>query len=82
MLELEKTRIDKWLWAIRIYKTRSLASEACAAGKIKIEGDTVKASYCIKPGQTIHINRQGEKNTESSKADRKTGRCATRRYLL
>ena len=61
MLELEKTRIDKWLWAIRIYKTRSLASEACAAGKIKIEGDTVKASYCIKPGQTIHINRQGEK---------------------
>lgn len=53
--------MDKWLWAIRIYKTRSLASEACGAGKIKIEGDAVKASYLIKPGQTIHINKQGEK---------------------
>ncbi|HQG37771.1 MAG TPA: RNA-binding S4 domain-containing protein [Chitinophagales bacterium] len=61
MDELDKTRIDKWLWAIRIYKSRSLASEACGAGKIKIEGDAVKASYLIKPGQTIHINKQGEK---------------------
>ena len=61
MSEIQKTRIDKWLWAIRIYKTRTLASDACAAGKIKIDGDSVKASYLLKVGQTVHINKQGEK---------------------
>ena len=61
MPELEKIRIDKWLWAIRLYKTRSLASEACAAGKVKIEGESVKASYLIKAGQIVHLNKQGEK---------------------
>ena len=61
MSEIQKTRIDKWLWAIRIYKTRTLASDACAAGKIKIDGDSVKASYMLKVGQTIQINKQGDK---------------------
>ena len=61
MSEILKTRIDKWLWAIRIYKTRTLASDACAAGKIKIDGDSVKASYLLKVGQTVHINKQGDK---------------------
>ena len=63
MSELDKTRIDKWLWAVRIYKTRSLATEACAAGKIKINGESVKASYLLKPGQSIQLNKQGEKST-------------------
>jgi ribosome-associated heat shock protein Hsp15 len=61
MSEIQKTRIDKWLWAIRIYKTRTLASDACAAGKIKIDGDSVKASYLLKVGQTVHINKLGDK---------------------
>lgn len=61
MSEIQKTRIDKWLWAIRIYKTRTLASDACAAGKIKIDGDSVKASYLLKVGQTVYINKQGDK---------------------
>jgi ribosome-associated heat shock protein Hsp15 len=63
MPELQKTRIDKWLWAIRMYKTRTLASDACAAGKIKIDGDSVKASYMIKVGQTVHLSKQGDKLT-------------------
>jgi len=63
MSDLLKTRIDKWLWSVRVYKTRTLASEACAAGKIKIDGDSVKASYLVKQGQTIQINRQGDKLT-------------------
>jgi len=61
MNEPEKLRIDKWLWAVRIYKTRTLATDACIAGKIKIDGVAVKPSYLLKAGQTIHINRQGEK---------------------
>lgn len=61
MSELQKVRIDKWLWAVRMYKTRTLATEACASGKIKIEGESVKASYLLKAGQTIHVNKQGEK---------------------
>ncbi len=62
MPEIQKTRIDKWLWAIRIYKTRTLASDACSAGKVKIDGESVKASYMIKVGQTVHIQKQGEKH--------------------
>jgi ribosome-associated heat shock protein Hsp15 len=61
MPELEKIRIDKWLWAIRLYKTRTLASDACAAGKVKIDGESVKASYLLKTGQIVHLNKQGEK---------------------
>ncbi len=67
MVEIQKVRIDKWLWSIRMYKTRTLASEACAAGRIKIENKSVKASYLLKIGQTIHINKQGEKHILKSK---------------
>ncbi|MBK9330505.1 MAG: RNA-binding S4 domain-containing protein [Sphingobacteriales bacterium] len=61
MTDVEKVRIDKWLWAVRIYKTRTLATDACNAGKIKIDGVAVKPAFLIKVGQTIHISRQGEK---------------------
>ncbi|HPH87665.1 MAG TPA: RNA-binding S4 domain-containing protein [Chitinophagales bacterium] len=66
MSELQKIRIDKWLWSVRMYKTRTLATEACAAGKIKIDGEAVKASYLLKIGQLINMNRQGEKWTLKS----------------
>ena len=66
MSELQKIRIDKWLWSVRMYKTRTLATEACAAGKIKIDGEAVKASYLLKIGQLINMKRQGEKWTLKS----------------
>lgn len=46
----EEVRIDKWLWAVRLFKTRTLAAEACKKGKITI--DTVS----VKPSRTIHVN--------------------------
>lgn len=50
-------RIDKWLWAIRIYKTRSQASQACKAGKIVIDDVYVKSSREVKIGDVIIVNK-------------------------
>ena len=53
----EKVRIDKWLWAVRLFKSRALASEACEKGKIRIGDQVVKASRNIKPGDIISIRK-------------------------
>ncbi len=57
----DKTRIDKYLWAIRIFKTRSLASDACKAGRVKLESQSIKASYVVKEGDIIHIQKDQQK---------------------
>ena len=54
----EKCRLDKWLWAARFYKTRSLATEAIETGKVHVDGDRVKAAKEVKVGQVIHIRRK------------------------
>jgi ribosome-associated heat shock protein Hsp15 len=56
---VEKTRIDKYLWAIRFYKTRSLAAEEIGKGRIKINGQVAKASRDVKAGDTIELLRTG-----------------------
>jgi ribosome-associated heat shock protein Hsp15 len=57
MAEKHTTRIDKWLWAVRIFKTRSLASDACAGGKIKIDGTAVKASRNIVQNDIVQVRK-------------------------
>ena len=61
MPDKEKLRLDKYLWAIRIFKTRSLASEACANNKVKHKGVNAKAS------KTVNIGDQYEVKTEAKK---------------
>lgn len=55
----ERVRIDKWLWAVRLYRSRSLATEACHAGHVKIAGQSVKASREVCVGETITAQTGG-----------------------
>lgn len=56
-----KVRIDKYLWAIRIFKTRSLAAQACDQGKVKLRGTAVKASRHVSPGDEYEIKTEARK---------------------
>lgn len=51
---MAEARIDKWLWASRIFKTRTIAAEACKKGRVSINGTQVKPSRMIKPGEVIY----------------------------
>lgn len=53
--ELTTVRTDKWLWAVRLYKTRSIAAERCSAGKVKRLGNTVKPSTTLKVGDRLLV---------------------------
>jgi ribosome-associated heat shock protein Hsp15 len=57
----EKVRIDKYLWAIRIFKTRADASEACDKGKVRSNGTPVKASKAVSKGQEFEIKAETRK---------------------
>lgn len=57
---MEQVRIDKYLWSIRLFKTRTMATTACNAGKVKIEGQSVKPAYQVKVGDvfSVRVNYQ------------------------
>lgn len=52
-------RIDAWLWAIRVYKTRSVSTAACRAGHVRINGNPAKASQTVIVGDTIRVREPG-----------------------
>lgn len=54
---MAEARIDKWLWAARIFKTRTIAADACKKGRISINGAQVKPSRMIKPGDVINVKK-------------------------
>ena len=54
---MAEARIDKWLWAVRIFKTRTIAAEACKKGRVSINGSFVKASRMIKVGDIIQVKK-------------------------
>lgn len=55
----ESVRVDSWLWAIRVYKTRSAATTACRAGHVRVNGDKVKAAQAVRIGDEIRIRIAG-----------------------
>lgn len=52
---MDSVRLDKWLWAARFFKTRSLATEAIAGGKVDLNGDRAKPAKAVKPGDEIRL---------------------------
>ena len=54
---MEEARIDKWLWAARIFKTRTLAADACKNGRVTIEGVNVKPSRMVKVGEIVSVRK-------------------------
>ncbi|WP_028504068.1 MULTISPECIES: RNA-binding S4 domain-containing protein [unclassified Microbacterium] len=56
---MDAARVDSWLWAIRIYKTRSAATTACRAGHVRVNGDKVKAAQQVRVGDEVRIRIAG-----------------------
>ncbi|MBD8479362.1 RNA-binding S4 domain-containing protein [Microbacterium sp. CFBP 8794] len=52
-------RVDAWLWAVRVYKTRSAATTACRAGHVRVNGDRAKAAQPVRPGDELRVRIQG-----------------------
>lgn len=54
---MSEARIDKWMWAARIFKTRTIAAEACKKGRISINGAQAKPARMVKPGDVIQVRK-------------------------
>ena len=62
---MERVRVDKWLWAARFFKTRSAATAAVLGGRVHVNGERVKASREVRPGDTIRVTvRFGKREVE------------------
>lgn len=55
----DTTRVDRWLWAIRVYKTRTIATEACRAGHVRVNGHPAKAATNVRVGDAVAVRIAG-----------------------
>ena len=56
---MEKVRVDKWLWSVRIFKSRTIATDACKGGRVKVNGESVKPSFLLQKGDVVVIRKSG-----------------------
>lgn len=54
---MNEVRVDKWLWAMRVFKTRTIATDACKKGRVLMAGQPVKPSRTVKPGDIVDVRR-------------------------
>lgn len=54
---MAEVRVDKWLWAVRIFKTRSLATDACKKSRVSVGGQTVKPSRTLRVGEVVTVRK-------------------------
>ncbi|RMF24971.1 MAG: RNA-binding S4 domain-containing protein [Bacteroidetes bacterium] len=55
----EKVRVDKWLWSVRIFKSRTQATDACRGGKVRLNGEPLKPSYPLEVGLVLEVRKNG-----------------------
>lgn len=56
---MDETRVDKWLWAVRLFKTRGLATEACKGGHVRVNGTPAKAATPVRMGDRVEARVHG-----------------------
>jgi len=56
---MKKVRVDKWLWSVRIFKSRTIASEACKSNKVKIGDQNLKPSFSLVGGELVKVRKNG-----------------------
>ena len=75
-MEKEKLRLDKYLWAIRLFKTRTAASTACDKGRVKMNGEAIKASRVVKVEDSYEVK------TDEKKMGNQGNRFATQKSSI
>lgn len=59
----EQVRIDKWLWSVRLYKTRAAANDACSSGRVRINGNPAKPAHRVRVGDQVVTRKRGFSST-------------------